>query len=114
MDSLLQTQIHDKVIRGIGYNATPPQYNNNYIPPTSDLLDTKDRKDLPEGATEIDPLDEVVVEDKTEKEVGKSKENKVSGEIPLENNIITNEDCGRTWIKSKDIKKTEGKSGKRC
>ncbi|KAI3770548.1 hypothetical protein L6452_01684 [Arctium lappa] len=112
MDSLLQTQIHDKLRRGIGYNATPPPYNNNYIPPTSDLLETKDRKDLPEGATEIDPLDEVVVEDKTEKEVGKSKENKVSGEIPLENNIITNEDCGRAWIKSKDIEKTEGKSGK--
>ncbi|KAI3770975.1 hypothetical protein L6452_02123 [Arctium lappa] len=103
MDSLLQTQIHDKLRRGIGYNATPSPYNNNYIPPTSDLLETKDRKDLTEGATEIDPLDEVVVEDKTEKEVGKSKENNVSGEIPLENNIITNEDCGKTWIKSKDI-----------
>ncbi|KAI3680561.1 hypothetical protein L6452_35334 [Arctium lappa] len=112
MDSLLQTQIHDKLRRGIGYNATPPPYNNNYIPPTSDLLETKDRKDLPEGATEIDPLDEVVVEDKTDKEVGKSKENKVSGEILVENNIITNEDCGRAWIKSKDIEKTEGKSGK--
>ncbi|KAI3735186.1 hypothetical protein L6452_14676 [Arctium lappa] len=112
MDSLLQTHIHDKLRRGIGYNTTPPPYNNNYIPPTSDLLETKDRKDLPEGATEIDPLDEVVVEDKTEKEVGKSKENNVSGEIPLENNIITNEDCGRAWIKSKDIEKTEGKSSK--
>ncbi|KAI3728115.1 hypothetical protein L6452_16745 [Arctium lappa] len=112
MDSLLQTQIHDKLRRGIGYNATPPPYNNNYIPPTSDLLEIKDRKDLPEGATEIDPLDNVIVEDKTEKEVGKSKENKVSGEIPVENNIITNEDCGRAWIKSKDIEKTEGKSGK--
>ncbi|KAI3718967.1 hypothetical protein L6452_19852 [Arctium lappa] len=112
MDSLLQTQIHDKLRRGIGYNATPPPYNNNYIPPTSNLLETKDRKDLPEGATEIDPLDEVVVEDKTEKEVGKSKQNNVSGEIPLENNIITNEDCGRAWIQSKDIEKTEEKSGK--
>ncbi|KAI3757912.1 hypothetical protein L6452_05456 [Arctium lappa] len=113
MDSLLQTQIHDKLRRGIGYNATPPPYNNNYIPPTSELLETKDRKDLPEGATEIDPLDEVVVEDKTEKEVGKSKENKVSGEIPEENNIITNEDCGRAWIKSKDIEKTERKHMKK-
>ncbi|KAI3669558.1 hypothetical protein L6452_40797 [Arctium lappa] len=112
MNSLLQTQIHDKLRRGIGYNATPPPYNNNYIPPTSDLLETKDRNDLPEGATEIDPLDEVVVEDKSDKEVDKSKENKVSGEIPLENNIITNEDCGRAWIKSKNIEKTEGKSGK--
>ncbi|KAI3757461.1 hypothetical protein L6452_04998 [Arctium lappa] len=112
MDSLLQTQIHDKLRRGIGYNTTPPPYNNNYIPPISDLLETKDRKDLPEGATEIDPLDEVVVEDKTKKEAGKSKENNMGGEIPLENNIITNEDCGRAWIKSNDLKKTEGKSRK--
>ncbi|KAI3746137.1 hypothetical protein L6452_08559 [Arctium lappa] len=112
MDYLLQTQIHDKLRRGIGYNATPPPYNNNYIPPTSDLLETKDRKDLPKEATEIDPLDKVVFVDKTEKEVGKNKENKVSGEIPLENNIITNEDCGRAWIKSKDIEKREGKYGK--
>ncbi|KAI3769509.1 hypothetical protein L6452_00615 [Arctium lappa] len=81
MDSLLQTQFHDKLRRGIGYNTTPPPYNNNYIPPISDLLETKDRKDLPEGATEIDPLDEVVVEDKTEKEAGKSKENNVSGKV---------------------------------
>ncbi|KAI3729611.1 hypothetical protein L6452_18272 [Arctium lappa] len=112
MDSLLQTQFHDKLRRGIGYNTTPPPYNNNYIPPISDLLETKDRKDLPEGATEIDPLDEVVVEDKTEKEAVKRMDNNVGGEIPLENNIITNEDCGRAWIKSNDIEKTEGKSRK--
>ncbi|KAI3678245.1 hypothetical protein L6452_37530 [Arctium lappa] len=112
MDSLLQTQFHDKLRRGIRYNTTPPPYNNNYIPPTSNLLETKDRKDLPEGSTEIDPLNEVVVEDKTEKEAGMRKENNVGGEIPLENNIVTNEDCGRAWIKSNDIEKTEGKSRK--
>ncbi|KAI3718210.1 hypothetical protein L6452_19072 [Arctium lappa] len=95
MDSLLQTQIHDKLRRGIGYNTTPPPYNNNYIPPSSDLLETKDRKDLPKGATEIDPLDEVVVKDKTEKEVVKDKDNTVSGEIPIEKHIITNEGCGK-------------------
>ncbi|KAI3681022.1 hypothetical protein L6452_35803 [Arctium lappa] len=105
-------KFHDKLRRGIGYNTTQPPYNNNYIPPKSDLLETKDRKDLPEGATEIDPLDEVVVEDKTEEEAGKGKENNVSGEIPLENNIITNEDCGRAWIKSNNIEKTKGKSRK--
>ncbi|KAI3735348.1 hypothetical protein L6452_14843 [Arctium lappa] len=112
MDSLLQTQIHDKLRRGIGYNTTPPPYNNNYIPPSSDLLETKDRKDLPKGATEIDPLDEVVVKDKTEKEVVKDKDNTVSGEIPIENHIITNEGCGKHWIKSNEIEKIEGKNKK--
>ncbi|KAI3772504.1 hypothetical protein L6452_03690 [Arctium lappa] len=114
MDSLLQTQIHDKLRRGIGYNTTPPPYNNNYIPPISDLLETKNRKELSDEATKVDPLDKVVVETDSEEENSndKSKENTVSGEIPLENHIITNEGCGKTWFKSKDIKKTEGKSGK--
>ncbi|KAI3718574.1 hypothetical protein L6452_19451 [Arctium lappa] len=96
----------------IGYKTTPPPYNNNYIPPSSDLLETKDRKDLPKGATEIDPLDEVVVKDKTEKEVVKDKDNTVSGEIPIENHIITNEGCGKHWVKSNEIEKTEGKNKK--
>ncbi|KAI3715219.1 hypothetical protein L6452_22191 [Arctium lappa] len=112
LDSILKVQIHDKLKPGIGYNTTPPPYNNNYIPPKSDLLETKDRKYLHEGATKIDPLDEVVVEDKTEKEAGKSKDNTVSGEIPLENNILTNEGGGRDWVKSDDVEKTEGKSKK--
>ncbi|KAI3678299.1 hypothetical protein L6452_37586 [Arctium lappa] len=112
MDSILKVQIHDKLKPGIGYNTTSPPYNNNYIPPKSDLLETKDRKDLHEGATKIDPLDEVVVEEKTEKEAGKSKDNTVSGEIPLENNILTNEGGGRDWVKSDDVEKTEGKSKK--
>ncbi|KAI3729290.1 hypothetical protein L6452_17943 [Arctium lappa] len=64
------------------------------------------------GATEIDPLDEVVVKDKTEKEVVKDKDNTVSGEIPIENHIITNEGCGKHWIKSNEIEKTEGKNKK--
>ncbi|KAI3745904.1 hypothetical protein L6452_08315 [Arctium lappa] len=114
MDSLLQTQIHDKLRRGIGYNTTPPPYNNNYIPPISDLLETKNRKELSDEATKVDPLDKVVVETDSEEENSneKSKKNTVSGEIPLENNIITNEGCGKAWIKSKDIEKTKGKSGK--
>ncbi|KAI3745946.1 hypothetical protein L6452_08358 [Arctium lappa] len=110
MDSLLQTQIHDKLRRGIGYNATPPPYNNNYIPPSSDLLETKDRKDLPEGATEIDPLDEVVVKDMTEKEASENRNNSVNDEIPIENHIITNEGCGKHWVKSNKVEKTEGKN----
>ncbi|KAI3707546.1 hypothetical protein L6452_26169 [Arctium lappa] len=114
MDSLLQTQIHDKLRRGIGYNTTPPPYNNNYIPPISDLLETKNRKELSDEATKVDPLDKVMVETDYEEENSndKSKENTVGSEIPLENNIITNEGCGKTWVKSKDIEKTEGKSNK--
>ncbi|KAI3746463.1 hypothetical protein L6452_08897 [Arctium lappa] len=114
MDSILKVQIHDKLKPDIGYNTTPPPYNNNYISPTSDLLETKDRKDLPEGATKVDPLDKVVVETDSEEENSndKSKENTVSGEIPLENHIITNEGCGKIWVKSKDIEKTERKSEK--
>ncbi|KAI3681273.1 hypothetical protein L6452_36063 [Arctium lappa] len=115
MDSLLHTQIHDKLRRGISYNTTPPPYNNNYIHPISDLLETKNRKELPDEATKVDPLDKVVVETDSEEENSndKSKENTVSGEIPLENHIITNEGCGKTWVKSKDIEKTEGKNQRR-
>ncbi|KAI3669454.1 hypothetical protein L6452_40690 [Arctium lappa] len=112
MDSLLKAQIHDKMKPGIGYNNTPPPYNNNYISPTSDLLETKEKKDLSEKAFKIDPLDEVVIKDLTEKEASKDRENDVSKEIPLENNIITNEGCGKIWVKSKEIEKTKGKDNK--
>ncbi|KAI3685421.1 hypothetical protein L6452_34663 [Arctium lappa] len=54
MDSLLKAQIHDKMKHGIGYNNTPPPYNNNYISPTSDLLETKEKKDLSEKSNEIE------------------------------------------------------------
>ncbi|KAI3697255.1 hypothetical protein L6452_30136 [Arctium lappa] len=112
MDSLLKAQIHDKMKPGIGYNSTPPPYNNNYISPTSDLLETKEKKDLSEKAFKIDPLDEVVIKDLTEKEASENRDNDVSKEIPLENNIITNEGCGKIWIKSKEIEKTKGKDNK--
>ncbi|KAI3746473.1 hypothetical protein L6452_08907 [Arctium lappa] len=112
MDSLIKAQIHDKMKPGVGYNNTPPPYNNNYIPPTSDLLETKEKKDLSEEAFKIDPLDEVVVKDLTEKEASENRDNAVSKEIPLENNIITNEGCGKIWVKSKEIEKTKGKDNK--
>ncbi|KAI3745656.1 hypothetical protein L6452_08059 [Arctium lappa] len=112
MDSLLKAQIHDKMKPGVGYNNTPPPYNNNYIPPTSDLLETKEKKDLSEEAFKIDPLDEVAVEDMTEKEASENRNNVVSKEIPLENNIVTNEGGGRIWVKSKEIEKTKGKANK--
>ncbi|KAI3673478.1 hypothetical protein L6452_39597 [Arctium lappa] len=112
MDSLLKAQIHDKMKPGIGYNSPPPPYNNNYISLTSDLLETKEKKDLSEKAFKIDPLDEVVIKDLTEKEASEDRDNDVSKEIPLENNIITNEGCGKIWIKSKEIEKTKGKDNK--
>ncbi|KAI3707271.1 hypothetical protein L6452_25630 [Arctium lappa] len=112
MDSLLKAQIYDKMKPGIGYNNTPPPYNNNYISPTSDLLETKEKKDLSEKAFKIDPLDEVVIKDLTEKEASEYRDNDVSKEIPLENNIITNEGCGKIWVKSKEIEKTKGKDNK--
>ncbi|KAI3685494.1 hypothetical protein L6452_34742 [Arctium lappa] len=70
------SKIHDKMKHGIGYNNTPPPYNNNnYISPTSDLLETKEKKDLSEEAFKIDPLDEVVVKDLTEKEASENRDN---------------------------------------
>ncbi|KAI3669351.1 hypothetical protein L6452_40584 [Arctium lappa] len=89
MDSLLKAQIHDKM-----------------------RPETKEKKDLSEEAFKIDPLDEVVVKDLTEKEASENRDNAVSKEIPLENNIITNEGCGKIWVKSKDIEKTKGKDNK--
>ncbi|KAI3667337.1 hypothetical protein L6452_42391 [Arctium lappa] len=91
MDSLLKSQVHDKLKRGIGYNNTPPPYNNNYIPPTSDLLERQEKKDLPVGATEVDPLDTVVVEAESEEQNNEDKNKEDQKEIPLENHILTNE-----------------------
>jgi hypothetical protein len=68
MDSLLKAQVHDKLKRGIGYNATPPPYNNNYIPPKSDLLERHVDEELPKEVTQVDPLvDKVGVKEETER-----------------------------------------------
>ncbi|KAI3685594.1 hypothetical protein L6452_34843 [Arctium lappa] len=75
MDSLLKSQVHDNLKRGLGYNSTPPPYNNNYIPPTSDLLERQEEIDLPTRATNVDPLDSVVIEEEAEEETTKAKEN---------------------------------------
>ncbi|KAI3669244.1 hypothetical protein L6452_40471 [Arctium lappa] len=88
MDSLLKAQIHDEMKPGLGYNNTPPPYNNTYITPTSDLLETK------------------------EKEACENRNNAVSKEIPLENNIVTNEGGGRIWVNSKEIEKSKEKTNK--
>ena len=46
MNTLLKTQVHEKMKRGIGYNTIPPPYNNNYIPPISDLLEGHEDKEI--------------------------------------------------------------------
>ncbi|KAJ9541606.1 hypothetical protein OSB04_028112 [Centaurea solstitialis] len=56
LDELLKSQVHDDLKKGIGYHNTQPPYNNNYIPPTTDILDRLDKSDLPKAALEVDPL----------------------------------------------------------
>ncbi|KAJ9535789.1 hypothetical protein OSB04_un001058 [Centaurea solstitialis] len=56
LDELLKSQVHDDLKKGIGYHNTPPPYNNNYIPPTTDILDRLDKSDLRKAALEVDPL----------------------------------------------------------
>ncbi|KAI3665307.1 hypothetical protein L6452_43931 [Arctium lappa] len=107
MDSLLKTQVHDKLRRGINYNTTPPPYNNNYIPPTFDLLERQDKKELPEGATEVDPLDKEEIEADSEEEDSESKREKDHEVIPLENHIQTNERGGKPFVKSEKVKSGE-------
>ncbi|KAJ9552015.1 hypothetical protein OSB04_016060 [Centaurea solstitialis] len=73
MDEILKAQINDDLKRGIGYHNTPPPYNNNYIPPKSNLADRLDTEDLKHGVTEVDPV-EGVVEDLGGEEDTRKKE----------------------------------------
>ncbi|KAJ9546452.1 hypothetical protein OSB04_018995 [Centaurea solstitialis] len=57
LESIIRAQVHDDLKRGIGYNNTPPPYNQNYIPPTIDLLDRMDRGELKEGLDRLDPVE---------------------------------------------------------
>ncbi|KAJ9535203.1 hypothetical protein OSB04_un001716 [Centaurea solstitialis] len=59
LEELLKSQVHDDLKRGIGYHTTPPPYNNNFIPPTTDLLERLDRTDLPSEVTEVDPKESI-------------------------------------------------------
>ena len=104
MDTLLKAQIHDKLKRGIGYNTTPPSYNNNYIPPTTDLLEKHVDEELPKGSIKVDPLDEVAVEeDESESEETDLRNNQKQENIPQENQILINEDGGHKFIGSKRV-----------
>ena len=101
MDTLLKAQIQDKIKRGIRYHATPPPYNNNYIPPTSDLVERQVNEELPIGASDVDPLDKITVETDDSEEEDTEVRNKET--IPLENQIITNENGGRKFIRSRNV-----------
>ncbi|KAJ9557568.1 hypothetical protein OSB04_012182 [Centaurea solstitialis] len=79
LESIIKAQVHDDLKRGIGYNNTPPTYNQNYIPPTTDLLDRMDRGELKEGLDRVDPVD-------TEEE---SDEKSTTETIPDDNHIHT-------------------------
>ncbi|KAJ9545354.1 hypothetical protein OSB04_025061 [Centaurea solstitialis] len=101
MDIILKYQVYDDLKRGIGYNSTSPPYNNNYIPPTSDLLDRLDTQDLSKCVTEVDPKDRVEIENEEEESMHKSREKQK--DIPLENQILTNVKGGRPFVESRKI-----------
>ncbi|KAJ9542956.1 hypothetical protein OSB04_029462 [Centaurea solstitialis] len=96
MDEILKAQITDDLKRGIGYNNTPPQYNNNYIPPN-----------LKPGVIEVHHVEGVEVEDLGEE--GETRKKKKNKEIRDENHILINEKGGRPFVKSNSVDKGKGK-----
>ncbi|KAJ9538414.1 hypothetical protein OSB04_031147 [Centaurea solstitialis] len=76
-----EAQVTDDLKRGIGYNSTPPPYNQNYIPPTTDLLESIDRSEMKEGLDSVDPVD-------SEEEPDRKS---TAETIPDENHLLTNE-----------------------
>ncbi|KAJ9543719.1 LOW QUALITY PROTEIN: hypothetical protein OSB04_023426 [Centaurea solstitialis] len=94
LESIIKAQVTDDLKRGIGYNNTLPPYNQNYIPPTTDLLDRMDREKLKEGLDRVDPVD-------TEEE---SDEKSTTETIPDDNHILTNEKGGMPFVPSKQDK----------
>ncbi|KAJ9565361.1 hypothetical protein OSB04_001327 [Centaurea solstitialis] len=102
LESIIKAQVTDDLKRGIGYNNTPPPYNQNYIPPTTDLLDRKDRGELKEGLDRVDPVD-------TEEE---SEEKSTTETIPDDNHILTNEKGGMPFVPSKRVETFRKDKGK--
>ncbi|KAJ9542054.1 hypothetical protein OSB04_028560 [Centaurea solstitialis] len=102
LESIIKAQVHDDLKRGIGYNNTPPPYYQNYIPPTTDLLDRMDKGELKEGLDRVDPVD-------TEEE---SDEKSTTETIPDDNHILTNEKGGMPFVPSKQIETSRKYKGK--
>ncbi|KAJ9565015.1 hypothetical protein OSB04_000981 [Centaurea solstitialis] len=102
LESIIRAQVTDDLKRGIGYNSTPPPYNQNYIPPTTDLLESIDRSKMKEGLDRIDPVDS---EEESDKKI-------TSETIPDENHLLTNEKGGMPFVPSKKIETTRKDKGK--
>ncbi|KAJ9553888.1 hypothetical protein OSB04_017933 [Centaurea solstitialis] len=102
LESIIRAQVTDDLKRGIGYNSTPPPYNQNYIPPTTDLLESIDRSEMKEGLDRIDPVD-------SEEESDKKS---TSETIPDDHQILTNEKGGMPFVPSKKIETTRKDKGK--
>ncbi|KAJ9545270.1 hypothetical protein OSB04_024977 [Centaurea solstitialis] len=102
LESIIRAQVTDDLKRGIGYNSTPPPYNQNYIPPTTDLLERIDRSEMKEGLDRIDPVDS-----EEESDVKSTSET-----IPDENHLLTNEKGGMPFVPSKKVETTRKDKGK--
>ncbi|KAJ9535417.1 LOW QUALITY PROTEIN: hypothetical protein OSB04_un001468 [Centaurea solstitialis] len=102
LESIIRAQVTDDLKRGIGYNSTPPPYNQNYIPPTTDLLNRMDRKEMKEGLDSVDPVDS---EEETDRK-------STTETIPDDNHLLTNEKGGMPFIPSKNVETTRKDKGK--
>ncbi|KAJ9535627.1 hypothetical protein OSB04_un001233 [Centaurea solstitialis] len=102
LESIIRAQVTDDLKRGIGYNSTPPPFNQNYIPPTTDLLHSTDGGELKKGLDRIDPVD-------SEEEFDKKS---TSETIPDEHQILTNLKGGMPFVPSKKIETTRKDKGK--
>ncbi|KAJ9556214.1 hypothetical protein OSB04_010828 [Centaurea solstitialis] len=102
LESIIRAQVTDDLKRGIGYNSTPPPYNQNYIPPTTDLLESIDRSELKEGLDSVDPVDSKEESDRKS----------TAETIPDENHLLTNEKGGMPFVPSKKVETTSKDKGK--
>ncbi|KAJ9539001.1 hypothetical protein OSB04_031734 [Centaurea solstitialis] len=102
LESIIRAQVTDDLKRGIGYNSTPPPYNQNYIPPTTDLLERMDRREMKEGLDSVDPIDS---EEETDRK-------STAETIPDDNHLLTNEKGGMPFIPSKKVETTRKDKGK--
>ncbi|KAJ9544155.1 hypothetical protein OSB04_023862 [Centaurea solstitialis] len=102
LESIIRAQVTDDLKRGIGYNSTPPPYNQNYIPPTTDLLESIDRSEMKEGLDSVDPVD-------SEEEPDRKS---TAETIPDENHLLTNEKGGMPFVPSKKVETTRKDKGK--
>ncbi|GJX08177.1 ribonuclease H-like domain-containing protein [Tanacetum coccineum] len=96
LDKLIECQIVDNCKKGLGYNAVPPPYTGNFVPPTPDLSFT--------GLDKF--VNKPVVENrKSDKEV--SKVVRKSADSPIIEDWVSDseeEDVSQTKTKKKTVK----------